>query len=339
MINRIKKRHRYRCIFFERKAWQRDKLVSSRRPGKKVVIAFPEHIDIDGQGREKVIEIICTINKNILNGCKLFLLDFRQTRKIIADGMLIIYAEIRNIINCNEKILFKCCNITSNRIKQVLKQIGFFALCNQHCIVDTTRDDVVSWRVCYGNSLIYDKFDTVVEPEKEFKQLPPESDLYGGCVEATKNVNRHAYIENFREMPVCIQKEAWWCFSQVKDSKLHVVVCDLGVSIPYTLPRHKPKLYRFLRLFKGTTDADLIDGAITSPTSRSGESFRGNGLPKIADIAKVHGGSLTIHSRKGVVHYSDAEPAKKMNFKTPLNGTVIAWSLPLGGEYEKNFHC
>ena len=331
MINRIKNRHRYRSIFYDKKTWLRKQLASNHRPGKIISILFPEHIDIDGPGRERVLEIIEIINRNIAEGYKLFRLDFRLTRKIVADGMLLIYAELRNINNFNENISFKCCNITSNRIKQVLKQIGFINLCNQNCSVDTTRNDVITWRVCSGNSLIYDKFDTVVEPEKEFKQLPPESDLYGGCVEATKNVNRHAYIDNFREIPICTEKETWWCFSQVKDEKLNIVVCDLGVSIPYTLPHHKPKLYRFLRLFRKTSDADLIEGAINSPTSRSGESFRGNGLPKIAEIAKVNGGSLTIHSRRGVVHYRGTEPAKKTNFKTPLNGTIIAWSLPLGG--------
>lgn len=331
MINRIKKRHRYRSGLLEKKAWARRQGNSYRRPGKRITIVFPESIDIDGEGRDSTLKIIDTINCGIYEGYKHFLLDFRKTRKIIADGMLLLYAELCNIQNNFEKVRFKCHPVATNKIKQVLKQIGFFCLCKQNCNVNTTRDDVVNWRMCSGIGIISKKFDDIVEQEKEFKQLPPECDLYGGCVEATKNVKRHAYIDNFREIPVCIEKEAWWCFSQIKDKKLHIVVCDLGVSIPFTLPKHKPKLFRWLRLFQATTDADLIEGAVSTPTSRSGESFRGNGLPKIADIAKVDEGSLTIHSRKGFVYYQGTKPAQKMNFKTPLNGTVIAWSLPLGG--------
>ncbi|MBD5647993.1 MAG: hypothetical protein HDQ89_10445 [Desulfovibrio sp.] len=334
MINKVGKRHRYRSKFFMKRYHKYQNFMGHRN--KWNIISLPKEISIEGKYRKELLSCISRILELVSDDKKNIILDFKKTKLIIATGMIIFYAEISNLINQDNNIHFKCININSNRVEQVLKQVRFLSKCRYKSKARITRSDVINWRVCSGKSLIYSKFDEVVLQENIFKQLPPESDLYAGCVEATKNVMRHAYIEELRRIPICRDKEAWWCFTQIKDQKLTMVVCDLGVSIPYTLPKTKKKLVRWMALFpffgKQIEDADLIDGAIRMPSSRSGESFRGNGLPKIAEIARVCGGALTIHSRSGYIHYENSDAPIKHNYIAPVHGTVIAWTLPLGGK-------
>ena len=329
MINRVKLRHRYRSIFFMYRH-----RAAGHPPGKWNTVFLPKKISLEGENRALLLQAITELNNFAIEGSKKILLDFKSTVSISATGMIVLYAELKNILNYDSEIKIRCLNVSTNRIRQVLKQIGLFSICNHTSRVKITRDDVVNWRVCSGTNLIGEKFDQVVLPDTILEKLPEDSELYAGCVEATMNVVRHAYFENTRTLPVMKEKEAWWCFTQVKDGMLQAVVCDLGLSIPYTLPKRKEKLHRWLRLFihsgEKMKDADFIAGAISSPTSRSGESFRGNGLPKIAECARTNGGSLAIHSRHGFVQYEGMDGPVKKNYRVPVNGTVIAWALPIG---------
>ena len=76
------------------------------------------------------------------------------------------------------------------------------------------------------------------------------------------------------------------------------------------------------------TDADIIKGALKNPRSISRESYRGNGLPKMMEVAKA-GGKLTIYSRYGVVQAFDTSIYSK-NYPQPLLGTIISLTLPIG---------
>lgn len=244
-----------------------------------------------------------------------------------------IYSILRNAKNLNNNILFKCVNVT-NKILQVLYQIGLLSLCNQTKPVEITRDDVMFWRFCCGRQAIGNKFDNVVPLDDRFSRIPSDADLYGACIEATNNVARHAYCEKNSIIQVAHQKEAWWCFSQIKNNKLVVIVCDLGVTIPYTLPKNMPDLTSFLQKknFYELSDSQMIFSAIQYSRSRTENLNRGNGLNKIAEIAKIKNGMVSIQSRHGSVTCSENSGYYNRDFKVPIFGTIIYWSLPLGDD-------
>lgn len=334
MIARLKgsARHRYRSMFFA--VIQRKRVASrnthSRRRHSYSVVSFPREISINGNVRAFTIQVIKDIHNSILSGKKRIFLDFSKTKKIDASGMIPIYAELFNIKNTFQNIKFFCCKKVSNKIGQVLTQIGIYNMCGQKNFnKKTTLSDVIHWRVCHGVSVICEQIDNII-PDEERVSIPETSDIYGGCIEATKNALRHAYTETRSGIPVAHTKTGWWCFSQVKDQRLEVVVCDLGVSIPKTLPKNFPDIMVKLSHLGCNTDADIIAGALERPRSRSGETYRGNGLPKMVEVASI-GGRLTIYSRRGAV-WVDGSNIHKKNFKHPLLGTIIAWTLPLGGE-------
>ena len=247
--------------------------------------------------------------------------------------MLYLYSVLRNAKNLNPNILFRCVKVT-NKILQVLAQIGLLSLCNQTKPIEITRDDVKFWRFCCGKQIIGNKFDNIVPLDDRFHKIPSDADLYGACIEATKNVIRHAYCEKNNIIKVAHQKEAWWCFSQIKDNRLIVIVCDLGVTIPYTLPKNMPNLISFLQRknFNELSDSQMIFSAIQYSRSRTENFNRGNGLNKIAEIAKIKNGIVSIQSRHGCVTCRENSSYYNIDFKIPVLGTIIYWSLPLGDD-------
>lgn len=293
-------------------------------------IVFPQKIDIGStHDRKATLATLTALKKASMSGKKEILLDFSKTQKVFSSAMIIIYAELINIINTYSDIHFKCARVRNDKVGQVLTQIGIYKLCRQNVSVKPTHSDVIHWRVCSGVKVISKKIDDIISIE-ELSLLPSTTDIYGGCIEATKNVLRHAYIRPRKILPVADKHTAWWCFSQIKDDKLTVVVCDLGVSIPETLPITFPSFVEHMKSLGLGSDAGLIKGALQRPSSRSGEQGRGNGLPKIAEVVKL-GGNLTIFSRRGCVHVAGEETYLE-NYRQPLLGTVITWTLPLGGE-------
>ncbi len=73
--------------------------------------------------------------------------------------------------------------------------------------------------------------------------------LYDGIVEAMTNANHHAY-EQIRDDGLRhedLQKE-WWMFSQVRENRLSVSFCDLGIGIPRSLPLKRKTLWAQLLL-------------------------------------------------------------------------------------------
>lgn len=332
MINRVCKRHRYLSLFFHLRALKRARSSwNYKKKGKYTFfITLPREITVTGKYRGETLNAIEKIKRAVLEGRKRIALDFSKTKKIIASGMITLYAEIHNILNLYPDIRLLCWKKSSDNIRQVLTQIGLYKLCKQKSFSrKPTRSDVIHWRVCSGVGVICEKIDKIVS-EDELSRVSQRGDIYGGCVEATKNALRHAYPKDREGIPVAYGRNGWWCFSQIKDGNLMVVVCDLGVSIPYTLPTNFPDILEKLKNLGTNTDADIIAGALKRPRSSSGEKYRGNGLPKIMEVASV-GGSLVIHSRRGSVNVSGEQISSK-NYKQPLKGTIISWSLPLRGE-------
>ncbi len=328
MINRVHNRHRYRSIFYKFHTINKKLKLNHKKEKQFLWIKFPSVIHIEEKYRQETLSVIEQIKQSVLDGKKNIGLDFSGTNKIIAPGMIAIYAEIKNMLNVYPELKFYCKKRVTDKVRQVLTQIGIYNLCRQNNYSKkTTRRDVIYWRVCSGTGVIVDRINKVLS-EEEKNCLSNIADIYGGCTEATKNALRHAYPTQRRGIPVDTEKTEWWCFSQVKEGELTILVCDLGVSIPATIPLTFPDIVNKLKHIGRNTDADIIKGALKNPRSISRESYRGNGLPKMMEVAKA-GGKLTIYSRYGVVQAFDTSIYSK-NYPQPLLGTIISLTLPIG---------
>lgn len=267
------------------------------------------------------------------------ILDFKNTKKAYSNGMLYLFAEISNLLNVIPHCGIRIEKARNSKINHVLNQIGLFTLCGQKFISKKKYEDVIHWRSTQGDKVSGAAFDEVLDPEAEGKALSENSEIYGAFIEAIKNAIHHAYIKNRALSPVAKDKAAWWMFSQIRNNIVDVVICDLGIGIPNTLPETNRTLYLSVReAFKGKIDAELIVRAIQNSSTRTQQCNRGNGLKKIAQIASdTRGAHLAILSSFGMLALTNKETILQ-NFKKPLPGTLISWSIPLEYLYDKDKH-
>lgn len=330
MISRIANRHRYRSCFYQRQCQKKYKAIIGDKDNY-FKVKMPNKINIySNSWRVLVLKAVRKMHK-FSSKKRNICIDFTSTEKIHVSGMLYVFSEICNLLNINPNLKLKCIESRTKKVNHVLEQIGVFKVCNHNFLPSKEYNDVIYWRYIYGVGVLGEKFDRIVSPYQVLNEIPMDIDIYGACVEATKNAHVHAYIEKRQLSPVANQKTSWWMFSQIKDNILTVAICDLGIGIPKTLPKANKPLYKaILTFFKAKNDADFIWGAIVAPSSRTHKAFRGNGLKKIATIAHDDArASLEIYSSRGYIEIY-RKRHRLCNYKSELPGTIVLWDIPLG---------
>jgi len=147
--------------------------------------------------------------------------------------------------------------------------------------------------------------------------------------EAITNTIQHAYIGSSTRSSD-ESDSRWWMFSQQKDGKLSIVVCDLGMGIPVSL-RQNSLIFSGMHSEKKRRHTQFIDIAARSSRSRTRLPHRGKGLPDMLEFVKGGDvGGFLIYSLHGAFLYN-AEDAREVghDFSTGIPGTLIQWTVPL----------
>lgn len=252
---------------------------------------------------------------------------------MFADGTLLFKAELCRLTGRLTHGQTYQCKLPHNEfVRQVLKQTEILSLLNHRGSVPTSLADVVHWRSANGSKAEGAKYDDVMGhydgqiTEKLLKGF------YTGLTEAMTNTVNHAYIAPRNDtLNVKETEEGWWMFSQNKDERLDLLICDLGIGIPRSLPKQRPNIMQQLLAFgrKTTNDHEYIKAAIEDSRSRTQQSHRGKGLGQIVDTVKsIPKSSLIIYSNKGCYSLEGSEPEFK-DYGDSIFGTIISWSIQL----------
>lgn len=278
--------------------------------------------------------MLSIIRFNILKGKKV-LIDFTKTKIMVADGALIFYAEILRLIDIFPHAYSNLtCNIpASNRIREVLHQIGLLRILNPLCSASSKREDVVNWRAAYGKDADGESYDKILGHYQGQFASALGDDLYNGITEAMTNCTQHAYIApRYDGLLVDAKYKSWWMFSQEKNGVLSVVFCDLGAGIPGTLPITSPNVWNKLVTLLGLEikDSKVIDEAVQIKKTRTNLPNRGYGLHQMVELVNsFDGGEIVIHSNKGCYVNKDGA-AQHYDFKRSILGTLIFWQVRVG---------
>ncbi len=162
--------------------------------------------------------------------------------------------------------------------------------------------------------------------------IEAERFLYVGLTEAMTNVAQHAYRDaSYEGVPHDYQR--WWMTGSYDTSGrcMRVIIFDLGVGIPATLPRsgHWEQIRGLLARIGSGDDANMIAAAVEAGRSSSGMSSRGHGLDEIRQfVENSNSGRLRILSGGGEVIYTNGSPIpEKRNLANSLAGTLIEWEV------------
>lgn len=270
-------------------------------------------------------------------------LDFRKTQIMYPAATILLFAEVDRLISTssNPKPI-SIVQPKSQRVREVLKQIGLYELTGDKSSVVPTRKDVVFWRTAKGKDQSGQKL-AVIEVVAEAVKLERGTtllldSLWRGVSEAVANSVEHAHkapreSDGFQGLP----ETTWWMFTQVKDDVFYVVVCDLGCGYRATIGQSIPERFiaQISELFAGqNVDAIAIEAAMEFGRSGTRESHRGRGSRDAISVVEKHqNGELAIFSNSGAVQYwyvgGIQVNQKRIGLGFSINGTILWWKLPL----------
>ncbi|UZE14768.1 hypothetical protein [Pseudomonas sp. B21-053] len=294
------------------------------------VIKAPFEIDIGKtKVRRSTLQFFYRIRTQINQGCRRVWIDFTETRKLASGGTLLLCAELTRLIENVQGLKIRSSLPKSNKASQVMQQVGLSRLLNTKNKTKCLDGDVVNWRSARGQGALGAKYDEILGYYDGLITDSLQSELYTGITEAMTNAQQHAYIDQRGDGIVTDPDyRPWWMFSQEKDGKLSVVFCDLGVGIPASLPRTRPRLWHFMDRLN-LTEGRQIEGAVRNSQTRTRKQHRGKGLRQIIEtISSCAGGKALIFSNKG--WYSmESGKQRSGDFGDSIMGTVIYWQMPL----------
>ncbi|MDQ4227056.1 hypothetical protein RBK84_21910 [Pseudomonas aeruginosa] len=299
--------------------------------------------------------------RNHVKNNKITTITFRNTTRITAAAGLILVAETDRLTKAFPEKKIRCFlpprvsegryRNTNNTVESALNQIGFFKLINQNNHRLANLKSVSRWKQLSGEtadgSLARSLLDTLGDKVTEISKKK----IYRGAIEAIANCVEHAYPAN-RPDGLGIDDRRWWMLVGLDETNLSVIVCDLGVGIPSTLPAKHPEtlLQTIKQKFSifGSNDSDMIVLSSHIKQTRTKLYNRGKGGKDFRSIIRNFPTAVfTIRSNKGVFSISgkDCAPMKAISARRfiegtnrtesvlehtkSIRGTLLEWVVPL----------
>jgi hypothetical protein len=267
-------------------------------------------------------------------------------------------AEVSHLLHTHKHLTFGCSvshrrrgkyKNTDRAIEAVLQQIGFFKLIGQPERAPTNRADISMWRQESGILADGTLAGRLLNCLPSSVSKRSKAQLYKGAIEAMANSADHAY-PIAEDASISIDNR-WWMLVGLNQSSLTLIVCDLGVGIPVTLPKKHPDtmLQSIFRTFGivGNGDAELIHASTFIKRSRTNQTHRGKGGADIRSITEHFPSALlSIRSNRGcyVVAGPEYQGRVRPDYRTidgtddrewsasydgSIRGTMIEWTVSL----------
>ncbi|WP_156373055.1 hypothetical protein [Deinococcus sp. Leaf326] len=300
--------------------------------------------------RSNVLNFLKNLRDTVGIQKKHVLIDFSETETLIADAMLLAYAEITRLVaRFSREVKIRCIlpkKSFSTRTKpfiekrekvaQVLKQIGLLDLLGNQAKVEPTYEDVVHWKAVHGYKVQGDITEPILQVVDDVLGEMVSRKLYTGVSEAMTNTTHHAYLEDRHDGLNLKDKAGWWMFLQVKDNMLSILMCDLGIGIPRSLPKtNRDWLHKLFSEKYPAPDSLSIKYATEYGRTSTNLSNRGKGLKKMLSIVEsLEASSLRIHSNKGVFTAGKITHIVSRDYQDSIMGTLISWNIPISENAE-----
>jgi hypothetical protein len=208
------------------------------------------------------------------------------------------------------------------------------------------HEAVVNWDYKTGTQADGSAISEMIAGYRKFPHAEIPDGLYDVLTEALTNVRHHAYPSS-DSTPEELRR--WWIFSRYVEPEndnpgvLFIAVYDLGVGIQNSMRSKLRKGEIALEAtdellgwsgWKGSKkklERLLLERAVEHNRSRTGLSFRGNGLPEMKDfVLHTTTGRLYIvsgHGQYSCVAVNGSSACVGCDDQMP--GTLILWSIPL----------
>lgn len=287
------------------------------------------------------------------------IISFQNTHRITAAAALRLLAGVSNLLMKYPALSFGC-SIPSRRaghkykeadraIEDVLQQIGFFKLIGQPERPPTKRADIAAWSQLSGDLADGSLAASLLDSLPSSITRKSKAQLYKGAIEAMANSVDHAYPAQLDGTPA--KENRWWMLVGEKQENITLIVCDLGVGIPVTLPKKHPEsmlkaIFQKCKIL-GNSDAEMIHASTFIKRTRTHQTHRGKGGADIRSITEHFPGALlSIRSNRGCYVVAGESYAGKIrsgyakidgaegrewsaSYSQSICGTLIEWTVSL----------
>lgn len=291
-------------------------------------------------------------------------LCFRHTYQITAGAALRLLSEVDHLQTTNPTLSFGCSiparkrgkyKNTDRVIEEILQQIGFFTLIGQPERTPTKQANIAKWKQLSGDLADGSLAGSLLNSLPSSISKKSKSHLYKGAIEAMANSVDHAYPDaednpNPQDYD-SIGENRWWMLVGVDSNNMTLIISDLGVGIPFTLPKkHPDSLLKsiFTRFgIIGNADADLIHASTFIKRTRTNQTHRGKGGADIRSITEHFPTALlSIRSNRGCYVVGGAGRSSAIpdgydaiadaggrewtaSYNGSIRGTLIEWTVSL----------
>ncbi|CAG0970235.1 hypothetical protein ANRL3_01451 [Anaerolineae bacterium] len=324
------------ALIKNRKLYGRSNLTS---PSRAIRIFSPKVFDIvSGASRQDLLRFISEIESTLTSGRKVRIC-FGATDLLHPGGTLYFVATIDILVDKYPNMI-ESSYPRDDVVEQLFQHIGLLQQFGKSSRKEIIAENVINWHYASGTDATTSVFcSLLVQHQESIGGEIMRSELYDCMSEAVINTRKHAYPKQ-RDSNM----SRWWMFSQVKDGKLTVAICDLGIGIPTSL-LEKPELMDYIHQLRYSLKpiklhGKLIEIALTSNRTSTSLSYRGKGLPQMLDfIRQGSAGGFRVQSGHGIYKYhAEQQLALSETNKYPIKGTLVEWEIPLinGGATHEN---
>lgn len=191
-------------------------------------------------------------------------------------------------------------------VSQVFQQIGLAKLIGIDRQVTINHDHVRCWQFISNITTDGDATGQILERLKDQLTKEVTTELFVAVTEALTNTVHHSALAQ-RPDRIPVLPKRWWMFAGVRDNQLTMVVCDLGIGIPASVPlnwKDVPLRRLLANLGLGSTDGAIIQLSMEIRRTVTNKPHRGLGMKQLRDVLTQAGcGYLVVYSNKGVYAY------------------------------------
>lgn len=302
-------------------------------------IILPNIISLNGSSeRAALLEALRSLREHVLNeNIATVTIDFSGVRQLLPCGTILLVAELERLIEDSRygqklKAIYPKDKVVEQLFQHIsiLEKLG----CKPR-IPKIDSEKVIVWLYESGTE---GNLDAVVGSLPALLTSGSNMELRmavnSGMAEAVANSSEHAYIAKREDGMSIDSPTKWWLFAKKENDDISLVICDLGVGIPGSLPTTwGEELESFAKTMIGKKHEDhqLIKFAMKLGRSRTNLTHRGQGLKDILKVVKTQKlGSLGIYSNRGVFN-CDGPTGRTFGCSEPdsILGTVVQWRVPV----------
>lgn len=314
------------------------------RSSMRFHMVVPENMNIL-TNHDETVGFINLIKENIFTNDVFVFLDFSKCKDISSETCVVLAAAIDRC----RRLLPE--SVTGSypqdaAVYFMLNEMGFFNLLqvrSSEPVFDKIEEvDVVKLAWGKKNKNIKDHPEHLIKPMKSLfyseDGLKPKSPysrkIYSALTEAMGNAVEHAYSEEFvsNNKKTCLP--IWWRagFKFNDTENVLMVIYDQGAGMPNTINTTlTEKISEFIaKASRVPHDGEKLEIAMEKGRSRTRVKGRGQGSYDMQQIIRESTNScLNIVSYQGKYEYNNDGSWLKSSLNTPLEGTLIIWSICL----------